>query len=37
MEMSERVVFGYEQSVSRVVSKGRDTLISCSSKEGIFP
>jgi hypothetical protein len=36
-EMSERVVFGYEQSVSRVVSKGRDTLISCSSKEGIFP
>ena len=36
-EMSERLVFGYEQSVSRVVSKGRDTLISCSSKEGIFP
>ena len=34
-EMSERVVFGYEQSVSRVVSKGRDTLISCS--KGIFP
>ena len=34
-EMSEKVVFGYEQSVSRVVSKGRDNLISCS--KGIFP
>ncbi len=34
-EMSENVVFGFEQSVSRVISKGKDRLLDVA--KGIFP
>ena len=34
-EMSEQVVFGYEQSVTRVISKGKDRLLDVC--RGIFP